>query len=202
MNKQLVWTGVLVLGLLVSGTAMGQEAPQWAFGVRAAAWSIPGTLLDQFLDEHPSVKGETYGMEFRYYGADGPSGVFSVSYGFDVGRIDGTGFWLLKDDDPDEDGRRGKAQADVYALTATFLWDIMPEWVVHPYLGLGIGVAYVDGEIPPGEEDDDDSYKGPAPAVNIPLGLRAQLTENLSLNVDARLFMGGLALGGGVAYAW
>ena len=203
MKKYLLVAGLFTLlsGVVFKEAALAQNDRPWGVGVRAGTWGIPSGILDMFLDEHPSVDGETFGVELRQYGEDGTEGVFSVSYAFDLGRMDGTGVWLLEDDDPAEDLRVGKATLDVYALTVTFLWDIMPEWIVHPYLGLGVGLAYVDGKIPPGEEDDDDAYTGPAPAVNIPVGLRAQITENLSLSLEARFFTGGLALGGGALYA-
>lgn len=197
---------VAALALLCGGAASASVWPEEyqgsGIGVRGGTWGIPDAVLKLFLDQYASVDGQTFGVEWRQYGADGPDGPFSVSYAFDYGRMDGTGSWLLKDDKPEEDLRVGKASVDVFAVTATFLWDFMSEWIPHPYIGFGLGLAYVDGRIPPGPNHDEGSYKGLAPAVHIPVGIRAQVTDFLSLSLDGRFFQGGFSLGGGVTYTW
>jgi opacity protein-like surface antigen len=185
----------------VSASTGAQESPQWAAGLRGGTWSIPNALLDRFLDEHPSVDGESFGITFCPLGESGATGVFSVVYALDYGSLSGSGVWRADDDEP-EDQREGKASLDLLALTVNFIWDIMPEWRVHPYLGLGLGIAYADGQIPGEEGEEDETYKGPAPAFNLPIGLKANLTDNFSVNLEARWFTAGVVLGGGAAISW
>ncbi|HOW98714.1 MAG TPA: hypothetical protein P5567_10505 [Kiritimatiellia bacterium] len=195
---------VLFAALMSSAPAGAQEfstSPQWSLGLRGGVWSVPNAWLDQFLDEHPSVDGETFGITFCPLGESGSTGVFSVVYSLDYGTLSGDGRWL-DDEDDWGDRREGEASLDLIGLSANFMWDIMPEWVVHPYLGLGLGIAYVDGRIPGEEGETDETYKGPAPVLQIPVGLKAVLAETVSIHIEARILEGGLVLGGGAAVMW
>ncbi|MBU1694595.1 MAG: outer membrane beta-barrel protein [Verrucomicrobia bacterium] len=199
MHRAVFAAFALLVGMAASAGA--QESPQWTVGLRGGTWSVPNTLLDRYLDEHPSVDGESFGITFCPLGESGATGVFNVVYALDYGSLSGSGIWRADDDEP-EDQRDGKASLDLLAVTINFMWDIMPEWRVHPYLGLGLGVAYADGRIPGEEGEEDETYKGPAPVLQLPVGLKAILAENFSLQLEARWFTAGVVLGGGAAMQW
>lgn len=168
----------------------GGSGPAWGFGVRGGAYGVPDWLLDLLFEEHPDVDGSIVGAEIRYYGKGGPSGSFSVALTFDVGSTDGFGVWKEKDDDvPVIAG----GAVDLMAGTLTAYWDIMPASMIHPYVGLGLGVGYAEGTY---ERDNETvTVEEFVPAVHIPVGLLLNLGPNFGLALEGRA-IDGLAWGG------
>ena len=78
-------------------------------------------------------------------------------------------------------------------ITLTKYWSLFPSWYVHPYFGLGIGVAHAKGHYQDETELVVADYW--IPAVHIPIGLAVELGKRFQLAIEGR-FIDGIAIGG------
>jgi opacity protein-like surface antigen len=162
----------------------------WGIVARGAWYGIPDAVAGEIFYQHPAISGWTTGAELRYFGDGGKNSVSSVGLAFDYGKAEADGTWQAeKSDDPTE----ASGSATMTAVTLTAYWNLFPSWVVHPYLGLGIGGAYFEGEY----EDDDGTVtaEGWLPVLHIPVGLAFELGEHVQLSAEAR-FIDGFTAGG------
>lgn len=154
----------------------------WGFGVRYGTFGIPNRLADQWLDEHPGIRGTIRGAEIRYYGAGGPDGIFSVGVGLDYGSTFASGTWKK---DPEDTPVVANGEISLAAATLTLYWDLWPTIRVHPFLGIGFGYAKLDGSYE--ENSSRGAISESIPAVHIPIGLTILVGEHLSVRAEARI---------------
>lgn len=115
---------------------------------RARAITVPGFLLDLFLDQHGSHwsdghKNMSYGGEFVWRRGDD----FELGFAVDYADLSMPGdFFLEKDGDPQ---KADWAIVDLQLLSVVFsaywFWNIQP-WFA-PYVGGGIGPGFIMGNI-------------------------------------------------------
>ncbi len=88
---------------------------------------------------------------------------------------------------------QGSGEFSMLAFTLTAYWSMFPSWYVHPYVGLGIGVAHVKGYyINETERVDADVW---VPVLHVPVGLAVELGKTFQLALEGR-FLDGIAIGG------
>lgn len=196
-----------VLGMVLALTAAqafaeeksekeAKKPPSWGFGARYGTFGIPNQILDKYFVKHPSVSGSVFGGEIRYYGDGGPKGVFSLGLSVDSGNLASEGDWQSEEGD---DITHLDADFKVLAATLTMYFDIAPSWVVHPYLGLGLGWSIVEANGTMREQGDFADFviehEGRLPAVHLPVGLAIQVWDHLTLRAEARI-IDAFSLGG------
>lgn len=189
-----------LLGAALPGTARaaGGPAPEatpargvtWGIVGRGGWFGIPDSVAGQLFERHPSISGWIAGAELRYFGDGGRRSVSSVGLAIDHGSAEADGIWQAeKTDSP----KQASGSATITAVTLTAYWTLFPSWVVHPYLGLGIGAAHIDGEYE--NEDGPVTAEGWLPALHVPLGIAVELGEGVQLSVEGR-FIDGFTAGG------
>jgi hypothetical protein len=167
-----------------------EPPPEWGVLLRGGYFGLPDLLAGKIFRQHPAINGFIYGVEFRYHGDGGPRGIASVGLGVDYGIFEGDGIWQT---DEFDEPMAVSGKITMTAATVTGYWNIFPSWWVHPYLGVGIGAAYLKGEY----RKDSDLIKVETwfPAVHIPVGLALELGDHFQITAEAR-FIDGIALGG------
>jgi hypothetical protein len=119
---------------------------------------------------------------------------------------------------------KGFVELNPLFTNLSFRWDIKPDWVVTPYIILGLGVAALNGEvsyeyegtyynsvgtdhyededkrdIKEAEEDTDFNMPNILPLLQINIGVRAEIIPHLHLRAEAGIW-DGFILRGGLAF--
>ncbi|MEK6692397.1 MAG: hypothetical protein AABY44_03110 [Nitrospirota bacterium] len=190
---------VFVLGLVLSANpSYGEEATskeksqRWGIGFHAGYFGMPDFVLDRFFAEHPSVSGATMGIDIKYYGDNGQDRSFNWLFSLDYGKFSGDGYWKVEEGDALE---YGEIEGSLISLTATAIWNIFPTKMLNPYLGIGLGVGYLDGVGRTRDEEEEVSQF--VPVVHIPIGLNLKASEKFHLNVEGG-FRDGIYMVGGI----
>ena len=170
----------------------GDDGTRWGLVARGGLFGVPNLVADEFFAQHPDIEGAFAGAEIRYFGDGGGRGVSSIGLAIDHGEGDADGTWQADDDD-----RPTVASGSVKmtAVTLTGYWSLFPSWPLHPYVGLGLGVGWFEGEY--ANEDGPIREEGWLPVVHVPVGLALELGRALQLSAEARFidgFTGGAAL--------
>jgi hypothetical protein len=184
-------TAPAAAGATPPAAAAPAPPPAWGVLARGGWFGVPNTITGAIFEQHPDITGWTAGAELRYYGKEGPRGVTSYGLAYDHGYASADGIWQAGESDTPV---QGNGHAAIDAVTLTAYWNILPSWALHPYLGLGLGAAHVDGEYADAE-GTKVTAKGWIPALHVPVGLALELGERARLMAEAR-FIDGFAAGG------
>jgi hypothetical protein len=158
--------------------------------LRGGYFGVPNFIADKLFVQHPDISGSSYGAEIRYHGDDGGRGVASIGLAIDSATASADGD--LQQNDTDK-VVTANGEVSMLAITITGYWSMFPSWYVHPYVGLGIGVAHAKGfYINETERVDADVW---APVLHIPIGLAVELGKTFQLALEGR-FIDGIAIGG------
>jgi opacity protein-like surface antigen len=182
---------VCIASLLVGASAALAGEPQWGVGARVGTFGVPNQILDKVLEKHPGIRGALFGAEIRYLGDGGPGGNLSVALTADAGSTEADGVWQQ---DPEDKPSSGRGSLEMQAVTLTVYWDLFASSPVHPFVGLGGGVAFIQGSYRDGDGDEVriDDY---LPALHLPVGIVFQLGPTVTLRAEAR-FIDMISLGG------
>lgn len=162
----------------------------WGLLVRGGYFGLPNFIADELFFKHPAISGYSLGAELRYHGKDGGRGVSSIGLAVESATADTEGEWQKNETD---EMANATGNISMFAITVTGYWSLLPDWYVHPYIGVGIGVAHVKGYfVDETERVDADIW---IPAVHIPVGLAIELNERLQLMAEGR-FINGIGVGG------
>jgi outer membrane protein OmpA-like peptidoglycan-associated protein len=159
---------ILAAGLIAGLPALAQA--QWYMGADVGA-----NLL-----ENSDVKGNGNNFKTDYdlgYGALGQAG-----YSFGALKVEGELGWRRNDVDK-VTGGTSSGSASVFSLMGNVLYDFMPASTWHPFVGAGVGPAYVDGK-GGGQYSGSDwqfAYQGIA-------GVGYDLSNNWALKTQYRYF--------------
>jgi len=162
----------------------------WGLLARGGYYGVPDAVAGEIFYRHPEISGWIAGAELRYFGDGGRNSVSSIGLAFDYGETEADGIWQAERSDRPT---LASGSATMTAVTLTAYWNLFPSWPLHPYLGLGLGAAYFEGEY--ADEDGPVTAEGWLPVVHIPLGLAFELGERVQLSAEAR-FIDGFAAGG------
>ena len=162
----------------------------WGVLVRGGYFGVPNFIADELFLQHPDVAGMSFGLEIRYHGEGGGRGVSSIGLAVDYATAKADGIWQADESDTPT---KAAGEVDMLAFTLTGYWSLFPSWYVHPYVGLGIGVAHATGYYKDEEERNDVDYW--VPVLHVPVGLAVELGKSLQLAIEAR-FIDGIAIGG------
>lgn len=162
----------------------------WGLLLRGGYFGLPNAIADELFFQHPDVAGLSVGGEIRYHGEDGGRGVESVGLAVDYATLKANGIWQQSESDSPENV---VGELTMLAITLTGYWSLFPSWYVHPYIGLGIGVAHVKGHYQDAMERVDADIL--VPVLHVPIGLAVELGKRLQLTVEGR-FIDGIAIGG------
>ena len=181
-----------------AAAAAETEAPDdtsWGLLVRGGYFSLPNSIADQLFVKHPAVTGPIVGAEIRYHGADGGRGVASIGLAVDYVTTTTYGEWQYNNS---TQAMTGDGTINMLAVTVTGYWSMFPTWYVHPYIGIGVGVAHATGQY----QDNQDRNQWVSadywvPAVHVPVGLAIELGKGLQLTIEGR-FIDGTSLGGAI----
>ncbi len=176
----------------VSAEPVKEDDTSWGLLVRGGYFGLPDFIADELFFQHPAITGTSIGAEIRYYGEGGARGGSSIGIAVDSASAKTDGDWRESESDP---VTAAHGEVSMLAVTLTGYWTLFPSWYVHPYFGIGIGVAHVKGFY----EDETDFERTDAdvwvPVVHIPIGLAVELGKRLQLAVEGR-FVDGIAIGG------
>jgi len=162
----------------------------WGVLVRGGYFGVPNFIADELFLQHPDIAGSIYGAEIRYHGEGGGRGTSSIGLAIDSATASADGIWQ---EDESTSPKTASGEVSMLAITLTGYWSIFPSWYVHPYVGLGIGVAHAKGFYKDETERVDVDVW--APVVHIPIGLAVELGKRFQLAVEGR-FIDGIAIGG------
>lgn len=189
----------VTLALALAPGAVGAQEPaaagasddtSWGLLVRGGSFGLPDAVANELFRQHPKLAGHSYGAELRYHGDGGGRGVASIGFAIETATVSGDGIWQPeKEDRPAAFG----GEVTMTGFTVTGYWSLFPSWYAHPYVGLGLGVAYLEGEYRDGEAVT--TLDTLIPTVHIPLGLAFELGPGLQLALEARV-LNGVAAGG------
>ena len=162
----------------------------WGILLRGGYFGLPNFIADELFYQHPDIAGTSLGVEFRYHGEGGGRGVTSIGLAVDYATAKTDGEWQQEESDPVtvESG-----EVSMLAFTVTGYWSLFPTWYVHPYAGIGIGIAHATGYYQDQEERKDADYW--VPVLHVPVGLAFELGKRFQLAVEGR-FIDGIAIGG------
>ena len=171
-------------------TRIGDDT-SWGLLVRGGYFGVPNFIADELFYKHPEVTG----IELRRRDPL-PRG------GRRAGRRERRPLGRLPPRPrPTASGRQEESDTpelvsgdiDMLAFTLTGYWSLFPTWYVHPYVGIGIGVAHVTGYY----LDQDEIVEADiwVPVLHIPVGLAIELGKRLQLAIEGR-FIDGIAIGG------
>lgn len=162
----------------------------WGLLIRGGYFGLPEIVADEVFNKHPKVNGSSYGAEIRYHGEGGGRGVESIGLAIETAKADADGEWQL--DEGDRITNAG-GEFSMLAITLTGYWSLFPTWYVHPYAGIGIGIAHLEGEY----EDETERVTADIwiPVLHVPIGLAVELGKHLQLAIEGR-FIDGIAVGG------
>jgi hypothetical protein len=162
----------------------------WGVLARGGYFGLPNYVADKLFTEHPEVTGSSVGGEIRYHGAGGGRGIASLGIGVESAAAKAAGDWQKSETDQ---LKHVTGEIKMLSVTMTGYWSIFPSWYLHPYVGLGIGVAHAVGSYKDQEEKIEVDYW--IPVVHVPIGVAIELGQYLQLAAEAR-FIDGIALGG------
>lgn len=162
----------------------------WGLLVRGGYFGLPNFIADELFFKYPEVTGYSLGAEIRYHGETGGRGVSSVGIAVDSATARTDGEWQKTET---SDVVHASGDVSMLAITLTGYWSLFPSWFLHPYIGIGIGIAHVKGFFTDdAERIDADVW---IPAVHVPVGLALELGKRLQLTAEGR-FINGIAIGG------
>jgi hypothetical protein len=195
---------VAVMLILSASLFAVDDIPRWGVGLRISGFGVPNFLLDKFAYEHPTLSGYAASFEVRSYGVKGPRSAIGALFSLEYSNMSGKGFWRENEDNRQLDVEGGLSQVN---LTATVLIGIFPGFVVHPYIGFGLGVgrAYIWSEGFHTDEDPDLAVKETyvksliVPVVHIPIGIMINISNKVEVRIEIG-FKNGIYLGGGAVY--
>ena len=167
-----------------------EDDTAWGVLLRGGYFGLPNAIADKLFLQHPEVSGSSVGAEIRYHGKGGGRGGESIGLAIDSASCSANGVWQEDESDTPE---TGEGEINMLAVTLTGYWSLFPSWYVHPYGGIGIGVAHATGHYQNQSERQDADYW--IPVLHIPVGLAAELGKRFQLAVEAR-FIDGIAIGG------
>jgi opacity protein-like surface antigen len=167
-----------------------EDSTRWGIAARYGYFGVPDVVANELFVQHPAIEGTMYGGEIRYHGEGGGRGVASIGLAVDTGSTKTDGIWQAEATDPP---KATSGEIDLLAITVTGYWNILPSWPVHPYVGIGLGVAHIKGSY----QSDDDLVEVDywVPAVNLPVGLAVEFGEHFQLSAEAR-FIDGISVNG------
>ncbi len=198
-------TPIFIFILFFASSLLAVEGvPRWGVGFKISSFGIPNSLLDNFVHEHPTLAGQSFAFELRSYGARGPKSATGVLFSLEYSKISGSGFWRENEDNRQLDLEGEISQIN---LTATVIIGIFPSFVVHPYLGfgLGIGKGLVWSEGIYTDEASESAVKDTylknlvLPVVHLPLGIMINIANKVEIRIEGG-FKNGFYLGGGAVY--
>jgi len=169
--------------------AVKGDDTSWGVLLRGGYFGLPNVIADELFAQHPDVEGSNCGAEIRYHGNGGGRGIASVGLAFDFARARADGTWQQGASDTPV---QASGEISLLAFTLTGYWSLLPSWFVHPYVGLGIGLAYVTGRYDGNGTIEAEEW---LPVVHIPVGMAVELGKHLQLAVEGR-FIDGIAIGG------
>ncbi len=184
------------------------EKRRWGVGARLRYVFIPQAVLNLFLDHSTSMNSIGFGVEVV-----GRKGDFDIVFGLEYdGASPENGLYQEKGENPSIPGEYPDfTEFDglgMIGLDASFIWHAKMSDKVQLRYGAGIGLGIVTGTIyqtdtvcPPGttvDDLDDSSQCAPlagsraesddvppiVPIINVQLGARFMLSENISFNVE------------------
>ncbi len=165
--------------------------------------------------------GNNLGFEARFY-PGGEKGSFSIGFSIEKTKMELLLDQYVKMDFTNGSyaDLNGDAEIIIEPLSynMSFRWDIKPSWMIHSYIGFGFGIAPLKGnfsynlqgkffnaetnsfesESESQEKNFQDIEDIPKifPILQINLGLKGRITENIYLHIDAGLWDGLLIRGG------
>ncbi len=197
--------------------------------------SVDKEIKDSILQDHPDLIELNYKRNFKF-GSSGFNGGFEIRYypggengSFSMGfSIEKTKMELTLDGTVDMDFTNGsyvdyiangKFLMEPLSYNLSFRWDIKPSWVVHPYIGLGFGIAPLKGEFSfntdgtfydatTGEIKRETNSEGKnlqdleelplkiIPIIQFNLGIKGKITKNIHFHIDSGMWNGLLIRGG------
>ncbi len=204
---------ILILILLFKTFTFAE--PRFGISVKGGWFGIPQKIIDAMkLDiitidsipysvvKKPYIDGETYGLEFRYYGKKGLKGGYSSVISYERNFLRGEGVWER------EIGYGifgGNLSSSSHTLTFSTLFDIFPSFPFHPFFGLGIGASYFSYKVELISSEGGEKIRRIGkdnvliPVFHFPFGLRWYIGNITDFKLEAG-FKNGFYLIGNISF--
>jgi len=197
--------------------------------------SVDKEIRDSVLEDHPELTELNYnrdfnfgssgfngGFEIRYY-PGGEEGSFSIGFSLEKTKmklsLDGKVNMDFTDGSYVDYKANGEFLMEPLSYHLSFRWDIKPSWVVHPYIGLGFGIAPLKGNFSFNtdgtffdatngqmERETNSEMKNLEDLEELPIkiipilqfnfGIKGKITQNIHFHIDTGMWNGLLIRGG------
>ena len=199
-------TSMITIFLFLSTFILfSQYPPKSGVGLRISSFGVPSSVLDSLdIYEHPKITGTSVSFEIRTYGSKGPRSAANWIFSFEYSRMGGEGPWKEKKEH--RGSKNAYGEVIQLNLSATVLINFFPKWVVHPYIGFGLGAGRGSYWYEGIEEDEigvetKKIEKGDlfVPVAHLPIGIVGNISDKVEIRLEGG-FKNGFYLGMGVVY--
>ncbi len=191
------WKMAVLLVAVAAALAEGDSNEgSLSIGGRVGYYGFPNFVLDEVMETHPDLSGSISGAFVGY--SPGPNLTFSLAV--DKVAVDAEGNWQVE---PEDSIEYGKVEMEFLSFALTIIGRIAPQNKVVPCVGIGIGMASIDGEAEYTEAGITlkKSVSESIPVLHILAGIDFHITESLILGAEAR-FVDGFVYGGVLKYSF
>ncbi len=182
MRKKIV---ILFVFSLIVFSLFGEN--QTAINLNFGKFSILESIESSFLYQYEPINGNGIGIKVKRFGENGIKSTFYSVYSLRVFDLRGGGIWKQSEDDYPT---KAYVKLNQINFTYTAILNILPSFVVTPYIGagIGVGVAKMEGNrfyIDHWQEHDEDyKYQALIPVIKLPIGIVIRPQNNLELEIE------------------
>jgi len=171
--------------LLFAFTLMAEE--NTAINLNFGKFSIVESLESSFLYEYQPITGNGIGIKVKRFKKNGIRNAFYSVYALRIFDLRGGGIWKQKEDDYPT---KAYVKLNQINFSYSVILNILPSFVVTPYVGIGIGVGvakfegsrfYIDHWQ---EHDEDYKYQALIPVIKFPIGISIRPKNNIEIEIE------------------
>ena len=158
-----------------------------AINVNFGKFFIAESFESSFLYQYQPINGNGVGIKIKRFKKDGIKSTFYSVYSLRIFDLRGGGIWRQKENDYPTQAYFKMNQIN---FTYSAILNILPSFVVAPYIGIGIGVGvakfegnryYIDQWQ---EHDESYKYQSLIPVIKLPMGISIRPNNNFEIEIE------------------